>query len=727
MKKDILIRSVTPLRGPNMWTYHPVLEARVDIGALEDFPSNTIPGFYERLSAWLPSLADHRCSYGEPGGFLRRLREGTWPGHILEHVTLELQNLAGLPGGFGRARETSERGVYKVVVRAWNETVTGAALNFARDLVMSAIEDRAYDVGAAVLELKQLCDVHCLGPSTSSIVNAAELRRIPAIRLSEGNLVQLGHGAAQHRIWTAETDLTSAIAQGISQDKDLARGLMKSCGVPVPEGRLVKSAEDAWEAAEDVGLPVVVKPNSARLGRAVFTKLTTREEVEAAFVAAREETRNIIVEHFVSGQEHRLLVIGGRMVAAARGEPAMVTGDGVSTVAALVEKQINSDPRRGVMADAPLNPMKLDEVVRFELARQGATPESVPAPGAVLLVRRDGNLAEDVTDLVHPSIATAVTLAARVVGLDIAGIDFVAEDIAKPLALQEAAVVAVNSGPGLQLHLKPARGEPRPVGPAIVGHLFPHGETGRIPLVGITGSDGLGMVGRLVARLLQLTGKRVGLACRDGLFLDRRVIARGDHAHWRAAHRLLINRSVEAAVLENGARSLVAEGLAYDRCRVGVVMGLDERDTIEEFDIRNPDQMFNVLRTQVDVVLPEGAAVLNAEDPLVASMAKLCDGAVVFFSTVPEAPPLAAHRGAGGRAVFTRGGHLVLATGAQESVLTQLAAVPLGSAANGEPGVTQVLAAIATAWALDIPLEIIRAGIETFDPHDANFAIVGAR
>ena len=722
MKKDILIRSITPLRGPNLWTYHPVLEARVDIGALEACPSNTLPGFSARLARWLPTLAEHRCSYGVPGGFLRRLHEGTWPAHILEHVTLELQNLAGLPGGFGRARETSERGVYQVVVRAWNERVTESALRLGRDLVMAAIEDRPFDVAAAVQGLKQLCDAHCLGPSTAAIVQAAERRRIPAIRLSEGNLVQLGHGAAQHRIWTAETDQTSAIAQGISQDKDLARGLLKACGVPVPDGRLVASADEAWAAAEDLGLPVVLKPNGARLGCAVFTRLTTREDVMRAYAAAREVTRSIVVECFIPGQEHRLLVVGGRLIAAVRGAPARVRGDGRSTVAELVAKQINADPRRGATAAAPLNPLHFDDVVRFELARQGCSPESVPDAGSTILLRRDGNLAEDVTEVVHPSIATAVALAARVVGLDVAGIDFVAEDIAKPLTGQAAAVVAVNSGPGLQLHLRPAQGEPRPVGSAIVDHLFPHGESGRIPLVGITGSDGLGMVGRLVARLLQLSGKRVGLACGEGLFLDRRIIAPGDQAHWHAAHRLLINRGVEAAVLENGARAIASEGLAYDRCLVGVVMGVGTPEHREDIDIPDPEQMFKLLRTQVDVVLPEGTAVLNAEDAHVAAMATLCDGAVIFFATSSEAPPLAAHRAAGGRAVIARRGELVLVAGETETALTRLAAVP-----NGEPGLTQVLAAIAAAWALEIPLEIIRAGIETFDPHDANFAIVGAR
>ena len=432
-KRDIDILRVLHLRGPNIWTYRPVLEAWVDIGALEDEPSNTIPGFYERLSSWLPSLVEHRCSYGERGGFLRRLREGTWPAHILEHVTLELQNLAGMPGGFGKARETSTRGVYKVVVRAWHDKVTRDALTAGRDLVMAAIEDRPFDVTATIELLRDGVDAYCLGPSTACIVDAADDLDIPAIRLSEGNLVQLGYGARQHRIWTAEeTDRTSAIAESISRDKDLTKRLLGSCGVPVPEGRLVESAEDAWKAAEEIGLPVVVKPTDGNHGRGVFTDLTDRGEIEAAYRVAREEGSGVIVERFVLGLEHRLLVVGGRLAAAAKGELASVVADGRSTIRDLVRSQLNSDPRRGDTEDFPLNPVRMNSTVRADLARQGFTPESVPPAGSTVLIQRNGNVAFDVTDRVHPDVAETAALAARVVGLDIAGIDLVAEAVDVP-------------------------------------------------------------------------------------------------------------------------------------------------------------------------------------------------------------------------------------------------------------------------------------------------------
>jgi cyanophycin synthetase len=722
-KKDIEILDVMSLRGPNMWTYRPVLEAWVDIGELEDFPSNTIPGFYERLSTWLPTLIEHRCSPGVRGGFLMRLKEGTWPGHILEHVTLELQNLAGMPGGFGKARETPIRGVYKVIVRAWHEQVTRAALAAARDLVMAAIEDRPYDVDAAVEQLRELVDEHCLGPSTACIVDAADDRNIPSIRLSDGNLVQLGYGARQRRIWTAETDRTSAIAESISRDKDLTKSLLQSCGVPVPEGRMVDSAEDAWDAAEDIGVPVVVKPYDGNHGRGVFTNLMTREEVETAYAVAIEEGSGVIVERFIPGNEHRLLVVGGRVAAAAMGETASVVGDGKSTIEELIESQINSDPRRGSTEDHPLNFVRLDSAARLELKRQGyADGSAVPPAGRSVLIQRNGNVAFDVTDRVHPSVAAHAALAARVVGLDIAGVDLVAEDISRPLDEQRGAIVEVNAGPGLLMHIRPAEGAPRPVGRAIVDHLFSDKsgvqDDGRIPVVGITGTNGKTVVAKLVAQLLQLSGKHTGLGCSDGLYLDRRRVeagGRGDRAAWDACHRILMNRAVEAAVFENDSGMILSQGLPYDRCQVGVVTNFGKPDHLGDFYIEDEDRMYSVLRTQVDVVLKNGVAVLNAADARLVEMAELCDGDVIFFALSADLPAMAAHRAAGKRAVFVRDGKVVLAAGASETALVDVSAIPLTYGARVPFQVENVLAAVATGWALGISNDLIRAGIVTFD------------
>lgn len=716
-KKDIKFLEFRHLRGPNLWTYRPVIEAIVDIGELEDFPSNTLPGFVDRLKALLPSLIEHRCSYEERGGFVRRLEEGTWPAHILEHVTLELQNLAGLPGGFGKARETSVRGVYKVVVRAWQEDVTHAALLEARELIMSAIEDRPFDIEASIEKLADMADSLCLGPSTASIVDAADDRNIPCIRLLEtGNLVQLGYGSAMRRIWTAETDRTSAIAEGISRDKDMTKSLLQSCGVPVPEGREVDSPEDAWEAAQDIGLPVCVKPIDGNHGRGVFIDLKDRAEIEMAFKVAVDEGSGVLVERSIPGTEHRLLIIGGKLVAANRGDMVKVTGNGRSTILELVAEQINSDPRRGASENHPLSLIRMDSAAKIELSRQKLTPESVPDDGREVLIQRNANHEFDVTDEVHPDTAAAASLAARIVGLDIAGVDLVVEDISKPLSAQGGAIVEVNAGPGLLMHLKPGVGKPRPVGQAIVEHLFPDTATSRIPVVGITGSQGKTSVARLLAHLIQLSGKSVGLACSDGLFLGPRALENKDSANWQSAHRMLMARAVEAAVFENGAASILGEGLAYDRCQVGVVTNIKHAEGLEAFDVSDLDTVYKVFRTQIDVVLRGGKSVLNASDSRVAEMAELSDGEVLFFGIDPELPVLALHRSKNGRSVFVRNGWIILANGSSEQALIQVKNLPMITPDGPEYLVENLLAGVTAAWALDLSPEMIRAGVATYVP-----------
>jgi cyanophycin synthetase len=724
-EKDIKFLEIRHLNGPSIWTWRPVLEALVDIGDLEDFPSNTIPGFYERLSAWLPSLIEHRCSYEERGGFLRRVKEGTWPGHILEHVTLELQNLAGMPGGFGRARETSSRGVYKVVVSAWHEEIARSALLAARELVLAAMDQtisrKPYDVASAVARLRDMVDALWLGPSTACIVDAAANRNIPAIRLlGKGNLVQLGYGARSHRIWTAETDRTPAIAESISRDKNLTKTLLQSCGVPVPEGRIVESAADAWEAAQDIGLPVVIKPCDGNHGRGVFIELTRREEVESAYSAALDQGSGVLVERFVPGTEHRLLVVGGRLVAANRGDSVSVIGDGRSSIRELIGKQINSDPRRGDTEDHPLNLIHIDGVTTMELARQGLAADSIPGNGQEVLVQRNGNHAFDVTDRVNPGIAATASLAARIVGLDIAGIDLVVKDISRPLAEQGGAIVEVNAGPGLLMHIKPAVGTPRPVGAAIVDHLFPNQDDGRIPIVGVTGSFGKTTVAHLVTQMLGLSGKHTGLACSDGFYLDRKQVYKGDHANWKAANHILINRSIDAAVFENSGDSILEEGLAYDWCQVGVVTNVEPCRHYGRCDIQTPEQVFNIFRTQVDVVLATGAAVLNAREPMLVEMAALCNGEIIYFSTDPDLIVIERHRSQGTRgigtvqgkrAVLVRDGAILLATGFDEVGLVTLDEVAWidGRGTIGE--IENVLAAVAACWALGIVPAVIRKGI----------------
>jgi cyanophycin synthetase len=638
-----------------------------------------------------------------------------------------------------------------------------------RDLVMAAINATAFDVSAAVTHLAQMADRLLLGPSTQAIVEAAtaKQRRIPAIRLSEGNLVQLGYGIHSRRIWTAETDATSAIAESISGDKALTNTLLRACGVPVPEGSIVKSATEAWEEAQSINAPVVIKPVDGNHGRGVSVNLSRREDIEAAFTLAQEAARgsDVLLERFIPGIEHRLLVVGGKLVAAARGEEAWVVGDGQSTVQQLIDLQINSDPRRGTGEASPLNLIQDDPAVALELTRQGAAIDAVPAAGKRLLIQRNGNVAFDCTDDVHPDTIALAALAARIVGLDIAGIDLVATDIAQPLANQGGAIVEVNAGPGLLMHLKPATGQPRPVGPAIVDYLFPAeaddhtsshtaghtaGRTsGRIPLVGITGSAGDGniagdttLTAQILDHILRLTDQATGLACAQGVFLGTLPVATQSLSPMAAAQTLLINRQTEIVVIENSIETMLNEGLAYDRCQVGIVTALDAADVLPAYHIDTPERLFNVVRTQVDVVLPNGVAVLNADCPLVRDMAELCDGEVILFASgtaddVASAEAIAAHRAKGGRAVLMHSGVILLVTGSQTQPLLALAdlsslamkekvgagntphslesvsgKLPWGTSAN--KNLTPLLAAIGAAWALNVPLATLRTGIETF-------------
>jgi cyanophycin synthetase len=719
-KRDIVIKSTTYLRGPNIWTYCAIIEAVVDIGDLEDSPSNTVPGLYERLTTWLPSLVEHRCSPGVHGGFLMRLKEGTWPCHILEHVTLALQDLAGVPGyGFGRARETEERGVYKVMVSGWEEKVTLAALYMGRDLVMAAIDDLPYDLEGELDKLKDLAQDLCLGPSTASMVLAADERTIPAIRLSEGNLVQFGYGAKQRRIWTAETDQTSAIAETISRDKGLTKQLLETCGVPIPTGRAVESAADAWEAALDLGLPVVVKPVDGNHGRGVFINLESRTEIEAAYEVAVDEGSGVLVEKFIRGNEHRLLIVGGKLAAAAKGRTASVIGDGQQTVQELITSQINSDPRRGRGEEQPLNPVRIDSAARLELTRQGFDAQSVIPEGKEVLIQRNGNVAFDCTDEVHPDIIAMAALAAQAVGLDVAGIDLVAEDISKPLSAQGGAIVEVNAGPGLLMHLKPAEGLSRPVGRAIIDHIFPGDENGCIPLVGVTGSTGTGNIARLTAHLLNAHGWRTGLANTDGLYVGTRRLFAGDAANWDQARRLLLNKEVQAAVIENNGMEILTKGLAYDRCSVGIVTNVMYSETFKHPEVafhafETAEDLIKVYRSQVDVVWPHGVGVLNAEDPHVASMAQYCDGSIIFYSPSSDSPVISTHLAEGKRAVFIDQNIVITADGASQQKLISLNELSAYADPQNTEARRELLAAVAAAWALGVLSETIQNGLRSF-------------
>lgn len=707
-KRLVILRTMW-LDGPNIWTYRSCIEALVDIQELEQFPSNLLPGFYERLTALLPGLVDHRCGIGEPGGFLMRVREGTYAAHMLEHIVIELHTQAGLEVGFGKARMTSKEGVYKMVFRTPDPVVGMACLEAGVRLLHAAIEGTEYDLQAELKIIKHHCDMHGLGPSTQHILDAAYERRIPIVRLNDGNLAQLGHCNRQQRIWTAETSKTSAIAEGIAADKDLCKELLAQCGVPVPEGEFAKTAERAWEIAQGIGLPVVVKPVDGNQGRGVSLELNKQSDIEKAWALAFEESYSgVIVEKFIRGVEHRVLVVNYQVAAVSRGEQVHVTGDGKSTLQALIDQQINIDPRRGDTEITPLNSIRIhsNPVAALEVQRQGYAADSVIPADTKVIIERNSNASEDVTDLIHPEIARLCNMAARVVGLDVAGIDLVCEHIDQSPKGQSLAVVEVNAGPGLLMHIKPAKGKPRNVGKPIVESLFPGDANGRIPTISYSGGPEIDGFGPELTEILEDQGHRVGLACDQGLVMNGRVITITPSANWQSGRNCLINKNLDTVVMQVKAKTILSEGLPFDRSSLAVITSVGSMEDLEEWDILTREQHFNVMRTVVDLVLSSGHAVINADEVGLLPLKDLCDGKVIWISSTADNPVIDEHVRNGGMAVVCDTASIrFLGTRAKsESRLP----IELKQPTNN---LIKALALAATGWAMDVPHHLLRADI----------------
>jgi cyanophycin synthetase len=683
-----------------------VIEAEIDLQQLKSMPPGAIPGLEERLHAGLPGVPSLSPDAGGSSG-------RHWV-HLLIEWSLQLQRQLGCDVHFGTGQEAFRDGLCRVAVEYEEEKLGQACLETARDLCLAAAFDRPFDGDDALSRLRDLAYEVRLGPSTRAIVEAARRRGIPTRRLGDGSLVQLGYGVRQRRILTAETDRTTALAQSIAQDKHLTRALLQGMGVPVPDGRPVADAADAWLAAEELGVPVVIKPQYGNQGRGVATNLTTCEQVASAFAVARKVSSYLMAERHVPGADYRLLVVGDRMVAAAWREPAHVIGNGRLTIAQLVE-QVNRDPRRSDGHATCMSRIQLDDISLAVLAEQGCTPDSIPAEGNRVLLRRNGNLstggtATDVTDLVHPRVAWCAVQAARVVGLDIAGVDLVATDISRPLEEQGGAVVEVNAGPGLRMHLEPFAGTPRPVGDAIVSLLFP--DTKTIPIVAISGVNGKTTTTRLIAHILQTAGNLVGMTCTDGTYMGGRCTEARDCSGPQSARNVLLHPAVEAAVLETARGGVLREGLGFDQCDVAVVTNIGQGDHFGLRGIETLDDLARVKRTVVEAVSATGAAVLNAQDPFVTGMAAYCPGSVIYFAR-DEREVARASAQRSGRGVFVRDGTVILA-GETEEPLLPVAGIPLTHAGAVAFQVENALAAAAAVWALGLPLDTIRAGLTSF-------------
>ena len=636
--------------------------------------------------------------------------------HALEKLTLGLQAEAGCPVSFSRTTATEEAGIYQVAVQYTEEAVGRLALTHAEQLLQAAVSGATFDLEAALHELRELDEDQRMGPSTGSIVDAAMARGIPYSRLTDGSMVQLGWGSRQRRIQAAETDTTGVIAEDIAQDKNLTKKLLHAAGVPVPLGQPVTSLEQGWTVAQKIGFPVVVKPKDGNQGKGVTVNIVERGAYEAAYAAAARYGI-VMVEKYLPGHDYRLLVVGKRLVAAARREPPLVVGDGVHTVRELVDL-VNADPRRGEGHATSLTRIRFDDIAVARLRAQGLEPTSVPEKGRRVVLRDNANLstggtATDVTDDVHPEVAARAILAAEQIGLDICGVDVVCESVLRPLEEQSGGVVEVNAAPGLRMHLTPSFGKGRDIGRAVIEHMFPQGETGRIPVIAVTGTNGKTTTVRLTAHLIRAQGLRVGMTNTDGVYVNGRQTDSGDCSGPRSARNVLLHPEVDAAVLETARGGMLREGLAFDRCKVAVVTNLGGGDHLGLNYITTLEDLTVLKRVIVLNVEHDGMAVLNAADPAVAAMAPHCPGDVTFFAMDATQPVLAAHRAQGRRVVFVDNGAIVAQKGKQIFRIP-LSQVPL--TLSGQIGfqTENVLAAVGAAWAVGVSWDAIAQGLSSF-------------
>ena len=718
------IREINAMRGPNYWSInrHKLIVMVLDLEEMEERPSNTIEGFRERLEKMFPGMYQHRCSVGEPGGFFQRVDEGTWMGHIIEHIALETQSLAGMDVGFGRTRGYGEKGVYNVVFAYMEEAVGRYAAKSAVRICEALIEGKEYDLDEDIQEMRVLREEVRLGPSTGSIVEEAASRGIPWIRLNKYSLCQLGYGANQKRIQATVTSETSNIAVELACDKEDTKFLLEQAEIPIPKGEIIRRESSLEDTVKYVGYPLVTKPVDGNHGRGITVNINNWEDALAGFRAAKEVSNAVIIEKYVEGFDYRILVINHKLIAAAKRTPAHVIGDGKSTIEQLIG-EVNKDPRRGYGHEKVLTQITINDLTKTIIKAKGYTLDSVIAEGEMLILKDTANLStggtsEDVTDIVHPANVFMAERISKIIGLDICGIDVMTTDISKPLEETGGAILEVNAGPGFRMHLAPAVGLPRNVAGHVIDKLFPNGANGKIPIIAVTGTNGKTTTTRLIAHMAKMKGLKVGYTTSDGVYIQNRLLMKGDCTGPASAEFVLKDPTVDFAVLECARGGLLRAGLGFHHCDVGIVTNV-AADHLGLKGIHTVEQLAKVKGVIPETVLPNGYAILNADDDLVYEMRKSVKCNVALFSMDEENPRIKAMQRVGGISAIYENGYITICRGEWKLRIVKAVNVPLTYGGRATFMIQNVLPAVITAYTRGFTIDEMKIALETFIPSPA--------
>ena len=713
----MIIQEIKAYDGRNIYSHQKVVKMVVDLKEWDDIPTNKIPNFNNRLLKLLPGLSLHHCSLGYEGGFKKRLMEGTYLAHVIEHTALELLNCIGHKVSFGRARRIGETSRYTIIYAQLEEHTGIEAGKISVKLIQALCLQREFDMERNIKRLQEMAWRYCLGPSTQAIVDAALERGIPVTRIGKGSIVQLGYGKYHKQIEGTLTDNTSCISVDMACDKTITKELLNQAGIPVPDGRVCRTIEEAIEAAEAIGYPMVIKPVNGNQGKGVSLNIQTHEEIPNAFRIAKKYSENVLLEEYIYGNDYRILVVGDQVSAVALRIPASVVGDGISTIEQLVNKK-NNDARRGEGHELPLTKIKLDEISLITLGKQGYTPESIPNKGIRVFLKENGNLstggeAIDCTDKIHPDNQELAVRAARILGLDIAGIDIKCKNISKPLRSENGAVIEVNASPGIRMHLFPSKGKARKVGNAIIDMLFPYGSKHSVPIVSVTGTNGKTTTTRMIAHILKVYGLCVGMTTTGGVFINDKCIMKGDTTGPLSAKMLLTDKAIDVAVLETARGGIIRSGLGYDLADVGVLTNISE-DHLGLDGVNTLEDMLHVKSLVIEAIKSNGYAVLNADDKLAVQAAKKTKANLIYFSLQEDNLIVHQHILNGGIAAFVKDNYITLATGngfLKSLSVTQIPATYGGKLAYN---IENSLAAFCAVYALNIPLQVIENALTSF-------------